>query len=187
MSFGSQLTITIINYISIAGLLICGLLSFFIASKRKKLILVFFSFLSGGLLYFVYYSGILFFVIGIIILFFFMLLYLFVFQIEFFRNNKQTGLDEESKSSRKKEIIIIVAMLVLCMVIGYFVSGYLYGYLSDLTNHFSEAATGEGTFIPALGDISKQISTDYGMVILILAASLFVSSLWFMIIKMEKK
>ncbi|MDD3818771.1 MAG: hypothetical protein PHG41_02910 [Actinomycetota bacterium] len=187
MSFGSQLIITIINYISVVGLLICGLLSFFTISKRKKLMLVFFSFLSGGLFYFGYYSSIIFFLVGIIILFFFVLLYLLVFRGEFFGNNKQAGLVEEPKSSRKKEIIIIVSMFVLCLVIGYFVYGYLYSYSSDLTGHLSEAATGEGIFIPALSDISKQISNDYGMVILILLASLFVSSLWFMIIKMEKK
>jgi len=187
MSLGSKLIITIINYISVAGLLICGLLSFFTVSKRKKLMLVFFSFLSGGLFYFGHYSSILFFLIGIIILFFFVLLYLFVFQVEFFGNNKQAGLIEESKSSRKKEIIIIVSMFVLCLVIGYFVLGYLSGCLSNLTIYLSETVTSEDIFIPALSDISKQISNDYGMIILIVVASLFVSSLWFMIIKMEKK
>lgn len=189
MSTGSQLTVAIINYISIAGLLACGLLSFFTDSKKRKLILVFFSFLSGGIFYFVYYSDVLFFIIGIIILFFFTLLYYFVFQMEFFGNNAQVHLNEEIKSSRrKKKIITTVAIAIFFLIIWCFACGYLHGYLSDLTDNLSVAAgVSSSSFIPTLSDISRQLSTDYGIVILILAASLFVSSLWFMIIKMEKK
>lgn len=187
MSFESQLTIKIINYISVAGLVIFSLLSFFIADRKKKLIFVFFSFLSGGIFYFVYYSDILFFIIGIVVLLFFMLLYLFVFRIEFFGNGVQAGLNEELKNCRKKDIIIVTSKAIFCLAIGYFIIRYLSGYLSDLADYLKESAAGVSAFIPTLSDISKQLSTDYGIAILIIVASLFMSSLWFIIIKMERK
>ncbi len=180
MSFGSQLIIKIIHYIGIVGVLICGSFSLFINNKKKKLIFLFLSFLFGGILFFVYYSGILVFIIGIIIVFFYILLYLFVFQSELFENNMQTIVNEKLKHSKKKEIITITLTFLFCSVIGYFIYKYTSGFLNEI-------AGSETILITTLSDISKQFSIVYGVVIIILAASLFVSFLWFIIIKMEKK
>ena len=71
MSFLSQLIIIIINYISTAGLLACGLLSLFLKDKKRKLLFLLLAFLFIGALSFVYYSEILFFITGVIVIFFF--------------------------------------------------------------------------------------------------------------------
>jgi hypothetical protein len=180
MSYGSQLTTIIIHYTGITGLMLCSLLSLFLANKKKKMLFLFLSFIFGGILYFVNYSGILVFIIGIIMIFFFILLYLFVFQLELFGNDIEAGTDNKPDQSKKKEIITIITALLFCSAIGYFLYVYTSRFLRD-------AAINESILITTLSDISSQLSVDYSLVIIILAASLFISSIWLIIIKMEKK
>lgn len=180
MSYGSQLTTIIIYYTGITGLMICSLLSLFLANKKKKMLFLFLSFIFGGILYFVHYSGVLGFLIGIIMIFFFIMLYLLVFQLEFFGNDKGAGTDKKTDQPKKREIITIITALLFCLAIGYFLYEYTSRFLRD-------AVINESILVTTLGDVSSQLSIDYGLVIIILAVSLFISSLWIIIIKMEKK
>jgi len=186
MSFISQLTIIIIHYIGILGLLVCSLLSLFLADKKKKLLFLFLFFLFVGILSFVYYSGVLFFAVGVIVVFFFILLYLFAFQMELFGEYVGPEVDKNlknaDKSSRNKILSIIISLL-FCAAIGYFI----YGCISNFLKEIKEVEGSENILIANWSDISNQFFSDYGLILIIITAALFVSFLWFIGIRMDKK
>ncbi len=183
MSYVSQLTIIIINYISIFGLLICSLLSLFLTDKRKKLLFLFLSFIFVGVLSFVYYSGVLFFITGIIILFFLVSLYLLVIQVELFGKEIEGESDKKLKSSTnsiRSRVLNIIIPLLFCIAIGYFI----YKYMADFIRGIGITSD---ILIIGLSDIARQFFADYSLVLIIIMASLFISFLWFITIRTDKK
>ena len=168
----------IMHYASIFGLLISGLLSLILPDKRKKILFLFISFLFVGILSFVYYSGILFFIIGIFIIFFFVSLYLFVFQIEFFGSKTERDEDKRPDNKIKKIIRGIVLPILFCASIGYL----FYIYTSDFLKRVNISGN---IYIVGLSDINEQFFTEYGLILVIVIASLFISFLWFIIISRE--
>jgi hypothetical protein len=183
MSSASQLTIVIISYIGIIGLLISATLSIFVTYKRKKLLLLFLSFLFTGVLNFVYYSGVLFFVVGAIIVFFIFLLYLFVFQLEDFGDGESRDITGALEDSTKNKVFNIIKSVLLCSAAGYFIYIYAYDFLDA-----AKTKSGSGDIsIAGWNDISGQIFAEYGLILIIVAASLFLTFLWFVAIGGRKK
>lgn len=178
MSFTSQLIIIIIHYASLLGLLICGLLSLIHTDRRKKLLFLFLTFLFMGILSFVYYSGILVFIIGIFVIFFLISLYLLVFQVEFFGSRAEQDGDRKKDSRIKKAIFDIALPSLFCAGIGYL----FYVYTSDF---LKKVIISGNIYIVGPADISKQFFTEYGPVLIIVIASLFISFLWFIIISKD--
>jgi len=128
MSIESQLIIKIIQYGSLFGLFISGLLSLFLINKKKKLLFVFLSFLFFGILSFVFYAGILFFTAGITIIFFFILLYLLVFQIELSGKEEVLNRNKNHDNNNTAGIILnIILPILFCGFMGYLI----YGCTSD--------------------------------------------------------
>lgn len=180
MSFESQLTIIIIHYIAISGLLAFALLSLFMKNRRWKLVFMFLTFLFVGVLSFVYYSGVLFFVVGIIVIFFFLSLNLFVFQVRLFGNTEESERKGISKNSRMGMIINILLPLLFCGIIGYLIYVYTHGFIREL-----EVA--EDITIAGMGDITGLLLTNYGMILIFITAMLVISFFWFLIIGKDKK
>jgi len=183
MSSTSQLTMVILNYIGIFGLLISGLLSIFLTYKRKKLLFLFLSFLFTGVLNFVYYSGVLFFVVGLVMMFFFLLLYLFVFQLEVFRGQESAGIKVNLKVSNKDKALDITTALLFCAGFAYFI----YIYTSDFLRIAKTAGDSAEILIASWSDIGGQLFAEYGLILIIVAVSLFLSFLWFVAIGGKKK
>jgi NADH:ubiquinone oxidoreductase subunit 6 (subunit J) len=183
MSFLSQLIIIIINYISTAGLLACGLLSLLLKDKKRKLMFLLLAFLFIGALSFVYYSEILFFITGVIVIFFFLLLYLFVLQMDFFNGGTPGETDERSDLPLRSKIINIVMPVLLCISAGFFIYKYVSGFLKGI-----EITEGRSNiFISDWSDISRYFFTDYGLVPAIITGSLFMSIIWFIAIGVKEK
>ncbi len=180
MSFESQLTIIIIRYIAISGLLAFALLSLFMKNRRWKLIFMFLTFLFVGVLSFIYYSGVLFFIVGITVIFFFLSLNLFVFQVRMFGNTEESERKEISKNSRAGMIFNILLPLLFCGIIGYLIYVSTHGFIREL-------AIIEDITIAGLGDITGLLLTDYRMILIFIIAMLVMSFFWFLIIGRDKK
>jgi hypothetical protein len=178
MSFTSQLIIIIIHYASLLGLLICGSLSLIHSDRRKKLLFLILTFLFAGILSFVYYSGILVFIVGVFVIFFLVSLYLFVYQIEFFGIKTDGDGDRRNDDKIKKIIGRIILPVLFCAGIGYL----FYIYTSDFLR---DAVLNGNIYIVGLGDINKQFFIEYGPILVIVIASLFISFLWFIMISKD--
>ncbi|HEY4662857.1 MAG TPA: hypothetical protein VIH07_04180 [Candidatus Humimicrobiaceae bacterium] len=178
MSFTSQLIIIIIHYASLLGLLICGSLSLIHSDRRKKLLFLILTFLFVGILSFVYYSGILVFIVGVFVIFFLVSLYLFVFQIEFFGSKTNEDQDARNNNKIKKTIGGIILPVLFSAGIGYL----FYIYTSDF---LKDTVLNGNIYIVGLGDISKQFFIEYGPIMVIVIASLFISFLWFIMISKD--
>lgn len=159
------------------------MLALFLTEKRKKLLFLFFFFLFAGVLSFVYYSGILLFVMGIIIIFLFILLYLFVLQMELFGYREYPEESGRLKNSIKSKILNGTVSLLLPAVIGYFIYKHVSGFLKGAV----VLEGSENILIAGWTDISRQIFTDYSLILIIITASLFISFLWFITIVVKKK
>ncbi len=183
MSFLSQLIIIIINYVSIAGLLVCGALSLFLKDKKSKLLILLLAFLFIGALSFVYYSETLFFVTGLIMIFFFLLLYLFVLQMDFFDRGTAGEIDERLDLPLRGQILNTAIPVLFCVSAGFFIYKYVSGFLKEV-----KIAEGGGNIvIPDWSGISRYFFTDYGLVLVLLAGSLFISFIWFIAVGVKKK
>jgi len=183
MSFLSQLIIIIINYVSIAGLLACGVLALLMKDRKRKLLILMLAFLFIGALSFVYYSETLFFVTGLIMIFFFLLLYLFVLQMDFFGRGMAGETDERLDLPLRGKILNIAMPVLFCLSAGFFIYKYISGFLKE-----AEIAEGGGNvFILDWSDISRYFFTDYGLVLVVLAGSLFISFIWFIAVGVKKK
>jgi hypothetical protein len=180
MSFESQLTIIIIRYIAISGLLASALLSLFIKNRRLKLIFMFLTFLFVGILSFVYYSGILFFIVGITVIFFFLSLNLFVFQVRLFGNTEESERKGILKNSRAGMIFNIILSLLFCGIIGYLIYISTHGFIRELVII-------EDITITDLSDIIGLLLTDYRMMLIFIIAMFVMSFFWFLIIGRDKK
>jgi hypothetical protein len=180
MSFESQLTIIIIRYIAVSGLLGFALLSLFMKNRRWKLIFMFLTFLFVGTLSLVYYSDVLFFIVGITVVFFFLSLNLFVFQVRLFGNTEESERKGISKNSRAGTIFNILLPLLFCGIIGYLIYIYTHGFIQEL-------AIVEDITIAGLSDITGLLLSDYRMILIFIIAMLVVSFFWFLIIGRDKK
>lgn len=180
MSFESQLTIIIIHYTGLLGLLVSALLSLFMTSRKKKMLFMFLTFLFVGILSFVYYSGILFFIIGIIIVFFFLSLYLFVFQVKLFGDKEKLKRDGKLNNSNTGKVFNILLPLLFSAAIGYLIYAYTYGFLQNITVNKEITITGPS-------DITRLFLTDHSLVLILMVGLLFISFLWFLIIGLDEK
>jgi hypothetical protein len=180
MSFESQLTIIILHYIAISGLLASALLSLFIKKRRWKLILMFLTFLFVGALSFVYYSGVLLFIAGIIVIFFFLSLNMFTFQAKIFGKSGKSEREGRLKNNPAAVVLNILLPLLFCGIIGYLIYVYTYGFIKEL------AVMGDITIV-SLSDFTGLLLTDYGMVAVLMIALLVVSFFWFLIIGRDEK
>jgi hypothetical protein len=180
MSFESQLTIIIIHYTALFGLLASALLSLFMKNRRWKLIFMFLSFLFVGILSFVYYSGVLFFIVGMIIIFFFLSLNLFVFQVRLFGNSDKFKKEGKLKNSAAGSIFNILLPLLFCGIIGYLIYVYTSGFLQNI-------AVIEDITITGLSDITRLFLTEYSLVLILIIALLVMSFFWFLIIGRDEK
>lgn len=94
----------------------------------------------------------------------------------------KTGLDESRMPNgvTRNVILNIVLPLLFCAAAGYLIYNYTYDFLKEVT--------GSGNiFIAGLSDISKKFLTDYGLILIIIIASLFISFLWLIVISQEEK
>ncbi len=183
MSYASQLTIAVMNYISILGLLISGLCSILVIDKKRKLLFLFLVLFFAGVLSFVYYSGVLFFLIGIIAAFFFLLLYLFVLQIEVFGSPEYPEITDSPGGLIKNKILNIIISIFFCAAAGYPV----YRYTDRFLKGVKMAEESGAVPIVGWGDISGQLFTEYSLLLIIITVSLFLSFLWAMAIVVRKK
>ena len=180
MSFESQLTILIIHYIGLFGLLVSALLSLFMTSRKNKLLFMFLAFLFVGVLSFVYYSAVLFFIAGIIILFFFLSLYLHVFQVRLFGIKEKLKHNKKPADSNTVKILNILLPLLFCTAVGYLIYVYTSSYLRNITVTKEIAIVG-------FSDITGLFLTDHSLVLILIVALLFISFLWFLVISLDKK
>lgn len=180
MSFESQLTIIILHYIAVSGLLTSALLSLFMKKIRWKLIFMFLTFLFIGVLSFVYYSGVLVFIVGIIVIFFFLSLNIFAFQAKMFANSEKSEKEGRLKNNPTVVVLNILLPLLFCGIIGYLIYVYTYSFIKGL-------AVMEDITIVGLSDITSLLLTDYGMIAVLIIALLVVSFFWFLIIGRDEK
>jgi hypothetical protein len=180
MSFESQLTIIIIHYTAVSGLMVSALLSLFMKNIRWKLIFMFLTFLFVVVLSFVYYSVVLFLIVGITFIIFFISLNLFVFQIRLFGNSKRTEREERLKNNSVGVIFNIILPLLFCGIIGYLIYVYTYGFVQGLT-------VIEDITIIGLSDITGLFLTDCRMILIFIVALLVTSFFWFLIIGRDEK
>ncbi len=179
MMADNQLIIKIIQYASIFGLLLSGILALVIADKRKKFIFLFLMYVSAGILSFILYSGFAFFTVGLVFVFFFILLYIATIQWEAVRKDSREQPGKKGGAS-PKNVLNIVLPLLLCGGSGYLIFNSTYRYLAGAGSQSGDQPYNVSFTDPGL--VINSIFSSYGLVVIILVSALFITFLWLIVI-----